>query len=210
MRASRPGRWARRMSSARSRSTMSVRYRKSTWSTNCSGVEVGDQPPQRHARLLGPQVPHGVDEGSRGEVDDALLRSEPTELTVVGQPPPEDRTFSGQLVERAAHHERRQRLDGGAAQVVAPPDGEGHPDALVWAVGLEHRERTRVVGVLVHRVGAGQRPRRASADVDGAHAGDAGHAAPARSAPDPAAFNLLNIVRDGSAVTRTGRSPGLR
>ena len=53
------------------------------------GRHVGDELPDRLARLLGQQVPHGIDHGAGGEVHGALVRPDPAQLAVAGDMPPE-------------------------------------------------------------------------------------------------------------------------
>ena len=56
---------------------------------------VGEQFPDGLALDFGVQVPDGVDEGRRGEMDDALLRPEPAELAFAGEASPELAHVSG-------------------------------------------------------------------------------------------------------------------
>ena len=119
------------------------------------GGEFAHELPNRHAAGAGPQVPHGVHDGRRGEVDDPLLGAEPTQLTVAGEAPPEAGHIAGDLVEIAPHHMMCERIDGGATQVVTAPDGEREAVPLepVAMVGGENGVGRRVVGVGVGGVG---------------------------------------------------------
>ena len=137
--------------------------------------EVAHEAPQRFALDARPQVPYRVHERGGREVDHPLFRPEPPELAVAGEPPPEPGAVRDQLLEVAPHDQRRELLDRRAAQVVAAADGERHADALVRTIGREEHVRARVVGILVHGVGARERDRRRCPDVEGAGTGDAGH-----------------------------------
>ncbi len=139
------------------------------------GRQVAHEPPQWLLLDARPEVPHRVHERGGREVDHTLLRPEPTQLAVIGQSPPEGSAVGDHLVEVAAHDQRRELLDGCAAQVVAAPDGEGHADTFVWTVGREEHVRAGVVGILVHRVGTGECGGGPRAYVERARAGDAGH-----------------------------------
>ncbi len=108
-------------------------------------------------------------------MDDAFLGSEPAQLAVIREAPPERGAVGDDLVEFQADNERRELLDRGAAQVVPAPDREGHADTLVAVVGREEHVRAGVVRVLVHCVGAGERHRGGRADVERAGTGDASH-----------------------------------
>ena len=48
---------------------------------------VDEQLPDRLLLLLGPEVPERVDDGRGGQVDDALLGSDPPQLAVAAQLP---------------------------------------------------------------------------------------------------------------------------
>ena len=66
----------------RSGVSASVMYRKSTRPTISSGDISLSSLPQRHAGPLCHEVPGGVDDGRRREVDDALLGPDPAQLAV--------------------------------------------------------------------------------------------------------------------------------
>src|SRR5207244_12312469 len=76
---------------------------------------VGEELPERLALELRVEVPDGVDERRRGEVDDALLGAEPAELRVRDQPAPEAAEVRDEVLDRRADDVRRERLDGGDA-----------------------------------------------------------------------------------------------
>ena len=147
------------------------------------GLQVRHQLPHRHAALLGPQVPHCVHQRGGSEVDDALVRAEPAQLRVVGDRTPERAHVVGEVAQAAPHHQRGQRLDGRAAQVVAGADGERHPVALVRPVGVQHDIGGGVVGVRVVGIRPVEELGRARPQVVRGHSGDRGH----RLCPTPGA-----------------------
>ena len=135
---------------------------------------VGDELPHRLALDLRPEVPGGVDDGRRRKVDRALLRPDPPQLAVAGHLAPEPRHAGGDRLQRLADDQRRQRVRGGDADLVAAADRERHAVALdaVGAVRLQHHVGCGIVGVGVHRVGASLRAGRRHADVARMDAGD--------------------------------------
>ena len=50
-------------------------------------LHLGEELPERFVFGAGVEIPHCVDEGSAGEMDDAFLRAEPAELGVVAELP---------------------------------------------------------------------------------------------------------------------------
>src|SRR5699024_3291914 len=46
------------------------------------GLHLSHQLPHRLAQRFGPKIPNGIYEGTHRQMDDALFRSQPTELTV--------------------------------------------------------------------------------------------------------------------------------
>ena len=114
---------------------------------------VGEQFPERLVRRPRVQVPHRVDDSRQRQVDDALLRSEPSKLRLVRQHPPETGEVRRDLVEPAADDETAERLDGQHADIVAASDGEGEAMTLQPLVGSENHVRRRVVRIRVGRIG---------------------------------------------------------
>ena len=119
---------------------------------------------------------HALDQRCGRQVDHTFLRAQPAQLPVVGQAAPEAAHVVDDGVEVTPHDERRQLIDGCAAQVVAAADGEGEPVSFVFTVGVQHDVGDRVVGVLMDGVGAGQGQRCPCSQVVGAMGGDLGHA----------------------------------
>ena len=115
---------------------------------------VDQQSPQRLALGLRVQIPHGVDDGRRRQVDDAFLRTDPAELTVAGDVPPPLAGVLGKLFESLSDDERLERLAGRHTKLVASPDRERDPVAFVIAVGVQSHVDTRVIRIGVHRVRA--------------------------------------------------------
>ena len=128
--------------------------------------EVGEERPQWLALAPGQQVPLRVDDGSGRQVHDTLLGAEPAVLTVGGEAGGDAAQVAAQFVERATDDEFGERVDRGAAQVVAPADGERHAvPGQVGIVGVQRDVGGRVVGVGVHGVGAVEQLRRREPDV---------------------------------------------
>jgi hypothetical protein len=73
--------------------------------------EVGEQLPQRLPLQLRVEVPHGIDERRRREMDHALLGPEPPQLRVADEPTPQSPEVSDELADRRADDVRGERLD---------------------------------------------------------------------------------------------------
>ena len=114
--------------------------------------EMGEELPEGQADALRPQVPDGVDDGAGSEVDDALLGAEPAQLVVGDERAPEAAHVRGDPVERAADHQRLERVDGRDADLGAAPVREGEAVAAVLVVRVEDDIGGRVVRARVHRV----------------------------------------------------------
>ena len=99
-------------------------------------------------------------------MDDAFLGSEPTQLRVAGERPPEAGEIRPDVLERAADHERREGADCLGANLVATADRECKPVAFDPGVGLEDDVRGGVVRVWMHRIGPRARARRGKAQID--------------------------------------------
>ena len=109
--------------------------------------QVGEELPERLSLELRVQVPDGVDDRGRREVDDALLRPEPAQLAVGDEPPPEPSEVADELLDGRADDVRHERLDRGDADLGAAADREREPVARqpVRIVGLECDVGRRVV-----------------------------------------------------------------
>ena len=75
------------------------------------GRHVGEIKPKRLAGALGQQVPDGVDDGGRGEMNDALFRAQPPILAVAHQTAPEAGKIILNPVKAATDDLRQQRVD---------------------------------------------------------------------------------------------------
>src|SRR5437016_3982149 len=89
----------------------------------------------RLALRLGVEIPDGVHDSGRREVEDALLGADPAELRVAGQPEPEPCHVSLDLLEGQSPDEGRERADRRDAQLVAPADREREAVALEPGAG---------------------------------------------------------------------------
>jgi hypothetical protein len=87
-------------------------------------------PPERLALDLRPQVPDGIHDRGGSEVDDALLRSEPAQLTVAHDPAPEAAHVGGNRLKRRSLDNGREGARDGDAGLGAAADGEGEPVPL--------------------------------------------------------------------------------
>ena len=136
------------------------------------GRQSREELPERHARLFRPEIPDGVDDRAHGEMDDALLRSEPAELVVRHERAPEAAHVSRDPVERATGDERLECAHGGDTDLGSSPVREGQAMSARAGFGVEDDVGRRVVGLPVHGVGAVERPGGREADVMGAEACD--------------------------------------
>ena len=134
---------------------------------------VREELPERLLLELRVQIPDRVDDGGRGKVDHALLRSQPAQLAVGDESPPQPSEVCDELLDRRPDHVRRERLDRGDADLGAAADREREPVPRQAAriVGLEGDVGRRIVGIRVHRIRPGTAPRGREADVvrDGPH-----------------------------------------
>ena len=80
----------------------------------------------------------------------------------------------GHLFEAQAHHQRRERLDGGDANFVAAPEGERQTMAFQAVdIGLEHADCGGIVRIGIHGVRAVEAERSGKTDVEGLDPRDA-------------------------------------
>lgn len=89
------------------------------------GAHLCDDPPNRFAQRLRPQIPQSVDDGPEREMHHAFLRADPSQLAVRDEVPPCLAPVAGQGVQRLAHYQRGQQRDGLADDFVAAANGEG-------------------------------------------------------------------------------------
>ncbi|MNE54214.1 hypothetical protein D3C80_1489780 [compost metagenome] len=139
------------------------------------GRHIGQQFPHGFAFVFGPQVPHGIDDGRGGQVNDPFLRAQPAQLAVThGNVVPESAHVGDDVLQRQARHHRCQRLHGRHADFVAAADGEGQAVAFQAgrAVCVQHDIGGGVIRRAVHGVGAVQRQRGGEADVADAQVGN--------------------------------------
>jgi hypothetical protein len=139
------------------------------------GREIGQQLPDRLADGLGPEVPQRVDQRSGRQMQYAFFRTDPAELTVVGEAIPVATEVGDDLLEPLADDERSEGVDGGDAELVAAADGEGETVPFqTGGIGVEDDVGGRIVGVRMHGVGTGQGKRGGEAHIEGLDLGDRG------------------------------------
>ena len=136
------------------------------------GFEVDEDLPHRFADDTCVQVPEGVHEGGGGQVDDALLGSEPAELGIAGEGAGERAEAFGQIVDVDVDEVVGECVDGGDADLVAAADREREPMTLMITVRLEDDVSGRVVGIRMHGVGAGEIDGGREPQIMGADPGD--------------------------------------
>ncbi|MNO65056.1 hypothetical protein D3C76_557960 [compost metagenome] len=139
------------------------------------GRHIGQQFPHGFAFVFGPQVPHGIDDGRGGQVNDPFLRAQPAQLAVThGNVVPESAHVGDDVLQRQARHHRCQRLHGRHADFVAAADGEGQAVAFQAgrAVCVQHDIGGGVIRRAVHGVGAVQRQRGGETNVADAQVGN--------------------------------------
>ena len=137
------------------------------------GRHIGEQTPQRLARVSGEHIPDGVDDSAAGHVNDTLLRAQPLQLAVIAQPLVEAADIGSNLVKIPAEHQMTHALNGLTTEVIAAAYGEYQPVADQAACGFHFNIGGRVVGGLVFGVGAVQGLGRWKAQVCGVKADDA-------------------------------------
>ncbi len=137
------------------------------------GRHLGQELPDGSARVLGRQVPGGVDDRAGRHVHHALLRAQPAQLRIVGEVPVQRAEVGRGPGHRTPDQIGPQCLDGGRHPLVAAPDGETEAMALdiataaatVRGIGSQDDVGGRVVGVGVHGVRAVQLFRGRKTDV---------------------------------------------
>jgi hypothetical protein len=145
-------------------------------------AHVRNQLPDRFAGFLGPEVPDGIDDRTRGEVDGALVRPDPAQLAVSREIAPEPAGVVLDKVEVKSDHEVAHGLNGGTADVVAAPDGEGEAvTRQIRMIGREYHIGGGIVRVRVHRIRAVEMLGGWKAQVECLEVGDAGHGMPRRN-----------------------------
>ena len=134
----------------------------------------GEELPDGSARLLGGQVPGGVDDRAGRHVHHALLGAEPAQLRVMGELAVQRAEIGRGTGRRAPDHVRAHRFDGGCHDLVAASDGEAEAMALdegsvcfraERGIGTQDDIGGGVVGIGVHGVRAVQLLRGRKADV---------------------------------------------
>jgi hypothetical protein len=135
-------------------------------------AHIYEELPERLPFGLGVEVPDGVDDRPGCQMNDTLLWSYPPKLAVAGYATPEGAHVLCERLQGLPDDERSQSFDSGDAQLVAPPDSEREAVTFRIRVGFEDHVGRRVVGVLVHGVGAGEVFRGGEADVAGYDVGN--------------------------------------
>ena len=96
----------------------------------------------------------------------AFLGSKPPQLRIGREAPPERREVGGDVLETLTHDEMPEGVDRRRAHFVAAADRERQAVAFDAAVGAKHDVRRRIIGIGMHRVGAGMRTRRREPEVE--------------------------------------------
>ena len=138
------------------------------------GRHVDEQLPERLAFDLGVQVPDGIDDRRRREMDDALFGPHPAELAVPDELVPERGEVIDDGGQGATDDHRPERRNGGHTELVAAAGGERDAVTLeaVRSGRPEGHVGSRVVGSLVHRVRPVERVGRREPDVERDDLGD--------------------------------------
>src|SRR6266536_2684530 len=123
---------------------------------------IGEQFPERLALNFGPEIPDRVDHCCGGQVNSSLLWSDPAQLTVASDIPPEGAHIGGERLQSVSDNERGQRPDGGDANLVSTSDSKGHamPFQASGMVGLQNHVGCGIIRVVIHGIRASQGPRR--------------------------------------------------
>ncbi len=142
------------------------------------GREIGKEPPKRLAFGLRPEIPDGVDDRRRREMNHTLLRAEPSELAVRSKTAPEPSHVGANPIEVLPYDERCEGTDCSNADLVPTARREREPVTFesVVAVGAQRHVGGRVVRVNVQRVRTMQPPRSRKSNVSGVEADDGGAA----------------------------------
>ena len=91
---------------------------------NLFGGHIDEKFPQRLACGFGVEVPDGIDQRRSRQMNDALLGSEPTHLTVRRDFVPKGAEVFGERFQRPPQHMMFQRLDCGHADFITAPVGK--------------------------------------------------------------------------------------
>ena len=140
--------------------------------------EIDEEPPKRFAFGLRPEIPDGVDDRRRREMNHALLGAKPAELAVRGKTTPEPSHVVANPIEALPDDERCEGTDRSNADLVPTACREREPVTVeaVVAIRAQRHVGGRVVRVDVQRVRTMKPPRRRKANVGGVEADD-GYAA---------------------------------
>ena len=142
-------------------------------------IDARDDLPRRHVRQQLPhrlafhfsvEIPDGVDDRRQREMDHAFLRTEPAQLRVACEPPPERREVRGDVVEPLADDEMAKRIDRGGAHFVASADRERQAMPFDAAVRPKHDVCGGVIGIGMHGVCSRVRTRRRKPQVENVQA----------------------------------------
>ena len=129
--------------------------------------KLGDQSPNRLVLLLCPKVPKRIYQSREGEMDDAFLRSQPTELTVASQAAPECPHVRADVSQRTAYDQGCECPDRRNAQIISSSDGEGESVTHKLGVARMKYDIGRgIVGIRIHGIGSGQPPRSRKTNVE--------------------------------------------
>ena len=154
-------------------------------------AHVSDDAPDGLVEGLGPEIPDSVDDGTESQVDDTLLGTDPSELTVVDEMSPCLAPVCDEGGEGPALETLGDVVDGSADDVVSTADSEGlyqvsqlrlrwslkelstdHSVAGVFRVCLEDAVGGGIVASSVHGIGASSVERSRKANISSLPAGN--------------------------------------
>ncbi len=91
-------------------------------------------------------------------MNNPLLRSDPAQLAIACDMPPEGAHIRGERFQGTSDDERGQRADRSDTDLVPTPDGKGQavPLQARGMVGLQHNIGRGIIRVIIHGVGTGK------------------------------------------------------
>src|ERR1700761_4243010 len=137
-------------------------------------LEFGEESPKRLPFRARIEVPDRVDQSARREMNNALFRTEPTELAVVGQLATESSHVCCNRFKCSVFDESREVLKRKDTQLVATAEGEGQTVTLQSVVCLEDAVCGRIVGIFVDCVRADVAPGGRKAEIYDTNVGNDG------------------------------------
>ena len=143
---------------------------------NLFGRHIDEEFPQRLAFGFGVEVPDGINQRCSRQVNDALLGSQPTHLTVRRDLVPKGAEVFGQRFQRPPLHVMFESMDRGDADFITAPVGERDTitSQSLWTIGFQDDVGGRVIRIDIHRVRTVKRCRRWKANIASDDVGDFG------------------------------------